>query len=245
MEPDHLAALHRTSRIVSSSLTLREMLQELVDLVVEATGCDACLAYLPDPATGDVVLEASQLPHTAEIGALRIKKGEGVTGWVAEHKSAVALGKKAYDDPRFKKFPTLEEDTYEALLSAPLVAGGEVIGVLNVHHKEPHAHTPEEIGLLTFLGEQMGGAIVRSRLAQENVRLQQETEEMKRRLEDRTLVERAKGILQQRFKLSEQDAYLRLRNESRRLRRPMRELAEAVLLAEGLDPESAPEKREE
>ena len=117
--------------------------------------------------------------------------------------------------------------------------------MLNVHHKEPHAHTPEEIGLLTFLGEQMGGAIVRSRLAQENVRLQQETEEMKRRLEDRTLVERAKGILQQRFKLSEQDAYLRLRNESRRLRRPMRELAEAVLLAEGLDPESLPEKRAE
>jgi len=52
MEPDHIAALHRTSRIVSSSMTLREMLQELVDLVVEATGCDACLAYLPDPATG-------------------------------------------------------------------------------------------------------------------------------------------------------------------------------------------------
>jgi len=36
MEPDHIAALHRTSRIVSSSMTLREMLQELVDLVVEA-----------------------------------------------------------------------------------------------------------------------------------------------------------------------------------------------------------------
>jgi uroporphyrinogen-III synthase len=117
--------------------------------------------------------------------------------------------------------------------------------VLNVHHKEPHAHTPEEIGLLTFLGEQMGGAIVRSRLAEENLRLQLAAEEMKRRLEDRTLVERAKGILQERFHLSEQDAYLRLRNESRRLRRPMRELAQAVLLAEGLDPEAIPEKRQE
>ena len=244
-EPHHLALLHRTSRIVSSGLTLRQMLQELVDLVVEVTACDACLVYLPDPATGDVVLEASQLPHAAEIGALRMKKGEGVTGWVVEHQSVVALDRRAYDDPRFKKFPALVEDTYEALLSAPLVAGGEVIGVLNVHHKEPHAHTPEEIGLLTFLGEQMGGAIVRSRLAEENLRLQQAAEEMKRRLEDRTLVERAKGILQERFHLSEQDAYLRLRNESRRLRRPMRELAQAVLLAEGLDPEAIPEKRGE
>jgi len=45
-------------------------------------------------------------------------------------------------------------------------------------------------------------------------------------------VERAKGILQSKYKLSEEAAYLRLRNESRRLRRPMRDLAEAIILAE-------------
>jgi AmiR/NasT family two-component response regulator len=47
-------------------------------------------------------------------------------------------------------------------------------------------------------------------------------------------VERAKGILQQRHGLTEEEAYLRLRNESRRLRRPMKELAEAIILAEDL-----------
>jgi uroporphyrinogen-III synthase len=240
LEPYHLPLLHRTSRIVSSGMSLREMLQQLVDLVVEVTSCDACLVYLPDPETSEVVLEASQLPHSAEIGTLRMKLGEGVTGWVAEHKSVVALAKNASGDPRFKKFPSLVEDSYEALVSVPIVSGGTVIGVINVHHKEPHAHAAEEIGVLTFLGEQMGGAIERSRLANENVRLQLAAEEMKRRLEDRTLVERAKGILQQRFGLSEQQAYMRLRNESRRLRRPMRELAEAILLAEGLNAGDAP-----
>jgi signal transduction protein with GAF and PtsI domain len=236
-EPYHLALLHRTSRIVSSALTLRQMLRELVDLVVQVTVCDACLVYLPDRETGEVVLEASQLPHTAEIGNLRMKLGEGVTGWVAKHKSVVALSRRASSDPRFKNFPTLVEDTYEALVSVPLVAGGEVIGVLNVHHREPHMHTAEEIGLLTFLGEQMGVAIAHSRLAEENTRLQLAADEMKRRLEERTLVERAKGILQEKFHLTEAEAYLRLRNESRRLRRPMRELAQAILLTEGFDPD--------
>jgi len=47
-------------------------------------------------------------------------------------------------------------------------------------------------------------------------------------------VERAKGILQQKYNLTEEEAYLRLRNESRRLRRPMRDLAEAVILADDL-----------
>ena len=57
---------------------------------------------------------------------------------------------------------------------------------------------------------------------------------MKRQLETRKLVERAKGILQYKFHLTEEEAYLRLRNESRRLRRPMRDLAEAIILTEDL-----------
>ena len=60
------------------------------------------------------------------------------------------------------------------------------------------------------------------------------TLEMKRALETRKLVERAKGILQHKYTLTEEEAYIRLRNESRRLRRPMRELAEAIILAEDM-----------
>ena len=62
-----------------------------------------------------------------------------------------------------------------------------------------------------------------------------ETLEMKRTLETRKLVERAKGILQYKHNLTEEEAYLRLRNESRRLRRPMRDLAEAVIMADDLN----------
>jgi AmiR/NasT family two-component response regulator len=57
---------------------------------------------------------------------------------------------------------------------------------------------------------------------------------MKRELETRKLMERAKGILQQNHSITEEEAYLRLRNQSRRLRRPIRELAEAIILAEEL-----------
>ena len=62
----------------------------------------------------------------------------------------------------------------------------------------------------------------------------EETVVIKRQLEDRKIVERAKGILQQKYNTTEEDAYFRLRNQSRRLRRPMRELAEAIILAEDL-----------
>jgi uroporphyrinogen-III synthase len=233
-----VSLLHRISSIVSSQLSLDEMLGEVVGLTVQVTACDACLVYLLEKETGEIVLRASQVPHAQDLGNLRLKAGEGITGWVAEHKSVVALPENASADKRFKRFSALVEDTYEAFLSVPLVSGGEVLGVINVHHRQAHRHTPDEISLLTFVGEQMGVAISKSVLAETNARLREETEEMKRQLETRKLVERAKGILQSRYKLTEEEAYLRLRNESRRLRRPMRDLAEAIILAEDLSRKS-------
>ena len=388
--------LHQISNIVSSNLSLEKMLQELIGLAVDVTSCDACLVYLVDHATNEIVLRASQLPHSEEIGHIRMKMGEGITGWVALHKSVVALPVNASADARFKTFQTLPEDTYEAFLSVPLISNGELIGVINIHHRPKHTHSPDEIALVSFIGEQMGGAIAKSRLEQrsesaarrmealaglartiseenyldrilqaisemmaetlnspvcsimlvdedrrelvisaarcsspeylhkmplkiedsligrvvregraimipnvvdekqyrypelarktglasllsvplmtrekvigtmniyardvrtftddemgfvnvvagqaaiaiENARLMSETLEMKRTLEARKLIERAKGILQQKHGLTEEEAYLRLRNESRRLRRPMRDLAEAVILAEDLE----------
>jgi signal transduction protein with GAF and PtsI domain len=224
--------LHKVSRIVSSELSLDEMLGEIVGLAARISACDACLVYLVDTGTGEFVLRASLVPHAVDIGTLRMKIGEGVTGWVAEHQSPVALSSRASQDPRFKMFPALVEDTYEAFLSVPLISKGGAIGVVNVHHRERHEHSVEEISTIQFIGEQMGSAIAKSLLEEENARLAAETEEMKQQLETRKAVERAKGILQKHHKLTEEEAYLRMRNESRRLRRPMKELAEAIILAE-------------
>ena len=223
-----VSVLHRISSIVSSDRSLDEMLGEIVGLTVQATDCDACLVYLIDHEAREMVLRASQVPHAADLGELRIKMGEGVTGWVAEHRSIVALPSNASADPRFKRFQALIEDTYEAFLSVPIVSGGESIGVINVHHRDSHNHTQEETATLIFIGEQMGGAVAKARLMEEAATV-------RRQLEERKIVERAKGILQRKHNTTEEDAYFRLRNQSRRLRRPMRELAEAIILAEDLE----------
>ncbi len=391
-----MALLHRISSIVNSDQDIDSILQEMVSLIMKITHSDACLVYLIDHATNEIVLRASQLPHDAEIGKVRLKMGEGITGWVAAHKSVVALAQNAAADSRFKHFSSLQEDTYEAFLSVPLVNGGEIIGVINVQHKDPHRHSCDEVALVAFMGEQMGGVIARAKLAErslsavrrmetlaavaqaisaesylerilqaisemlaetldsavcsillvddekkeltvsaarcsapdymhrmpirmegslieyvvrqghpiiipnihnekqyrypelarksglvsllaapltsqgevigsiniytreernfndeevgfvkvvagqaaiaiQNARLMSETLDMKRTLEARKMIERAKGILQQKHNLTEEEAYLRLRNESRRLRRSMRDLAEAVILADDLN----------
>ena len=233
-EPEEISVLHRVSRIVSSELSLDEMLGEIVGLTSQISGCDACLVYLVEMPTEEFVLRASQVPHAADLGNLRMKIGEGVTGWVAEHQAPVALTSKAAADPRFKIFPALVEDTYEAFLSVPLINKGQVIGVINVHHRERHAHTAEEISTIS-VHRRADGQRHRQEPAGGRERApDRRNRRVKRQLETRKVVERAKGILQRRQSLTEEEAYLRMRNESRRLRRPMKDLAEAIILAEEL-----------
>lgn len=234
--PDHseAAILHRISRIVSSALSLDEMLGEVIGLTIQATACDACLVYLFDNATKELVLRASQVPHACALGNIRLKMGEGVTGWVAEQKSIVALSSNAGADTRFKHVRGLVEDTYQAILSVPLVNGGDLVGIINVHHREPHEHSEMEISTLQFIGEQLGVACLKTLLKEENNRLLEETLQAKRALEGRKVLERAKGILQRRLGLSEEAAYLKLRDESRSRHKPMTELAQAIILAEDM-----------
>src|ERR1044071_4933832 len=84
-----IGLLHRISNIVSSHLSIDEMLGEVIGLTAQVTECDACLVYLIECETGEIVLRASQVPHAAALGHLRMKMGEGVTGWVAENKSEI------------------------------------------------------------------------------------------------------------------------------------------------------------
>ena len=158
-----LRLFQKVSRFMVRDMSLQEVLKGVVSLVVEFTQCDACLVYLLDG--DDLVLCASNTPHPSTIGKLRMKNNEGLTGWVARERRLLAIPREAYKDSRFKKFGELEEDSFEAFLSAPVIARNRVVGVINVQHRLPHQHTGSEMEVLTTVGEQVGCVLVLARLA--------------------------------------------------------------------------------
>jgi len=158
-----LQLFQKISRFMVRDLSLQEVLQGIVALVVDFTACDSCLIYLLD--NDELALCASNNPHPSEIGRIRLKMGEGLTGWVAKERRLVAISREAYSDPRFKSFRDLPEDTFEAFLSAPVIARNRVVGVINVQHRQPHQHSGSEMELLTTVGEQVGCALVLARMA--------------------------------------------------------------------------------
>jgi signal transduction protein with GAF and PtsI domain len=158
-----LRLFQKISRFMVRDMSLQEVLKGVVSLVVEFTECDSCLIYLLDGE--DLVLCASNTPHPSTIGKLRLHWNEGLTGWVARERRLLAIPRDAYKDPRFKTFGELPEDTYEALLSAPLIARNRVVGVINVQHRLPHQHTGSDMEVITTVGEQIGCVLVLARMA--------------------------------------------------------------------------------
>jgi uroporphyrinogen-III synthase len=174
-----------------------------------------------------LVLRASKQPRPHAVDRLKLRVGQGITGWVAEHRQPVAVSEHASQDPRFQLFNDLPEDAYEAFLSVPVVTRGRLVGVINVQHRRAHTHSRREIQLTATIGFLVGAEIEMARLEEANTQLSE-------RLETRKVVERAKGILQRDLGMSEEDAYLAIQRQSRQRRKTKKEVAEAILLADEL-----------
>jgi uroporphyrinogen-III synthase len=223
LEDSHVEVLHHTVSRIASADGFHQALDRVLDFAVEVVKCDSCFIYVL--AGEDLVLRASKNPHQELLDRLKLRVGQGITGWVAEHREPVAVDREAFKDPRFQCFHELPEDRYEAFLSVPLLCRGRLVGVMNLQHREPHVYSSRDIRLLSTVGFLAGAEIELARLETENSDLSQQ-------LETRKLVERAKGILQRDLGLTEEQAYLSIQRQSRQKRKTMKEIAEAVVLSE-------------
>jgi uroporphyrinogen-III synthase len=102
---------------------------------------------------------------------------------------------------------------------------GRVTGVINLQHRKPHTYTRRQSRMISTIGFLVGAEIEMARLEEMNSSLSEQ-------LQSRKIMERAKGILQRDLGLSEEQAYLALQRQSRQKRKPMREIAEAIMLAD-------------
>ena len=217
--------LNQTAAQLSTATPLHDVLDVVVEFVMTVVKCDSCMVYVLEGE--ELVLRASKNPHSEVVDRLKMKMGQGITGWVAQHLEPVALGECAYSDARFKLFNELPEDRFEAFLSVPVVSGGRVVGVINVQNRARHQFKEREIKLIATIGFLIGAEV-------ERVRLERENSVLLDRLATRTYLDRAKGILQRELKVNEDEAYRMMQRESQDRCKSMKEIAEAVMLSDDL-----------
>jgi uroporphyrinogen-III synthase len=217
--------LHEIGSRMAAADPLHDVLSRIVDFACSLIHCDSCFVYVLED--NQLVLRASKNEHSDLVDHLGIWLGQGITGWVGWHREPVAIPSNALQDPRFKRFKNLAEDSFEAFLSVPILCRSKLVGVINLQHRQPYHHTDQEVRLLSAVGYLVGAELERARLETEN-------SELSDRLESRKAIERAKGVLQRDFALDEEAAYRAMQRESRQRRKSMREIAEAIMLNEDL-----------
>lgn len=209
--------------VVFDSYDFEQFLKKLIKLILKIIPVSSCLIYFYDREEKKLILIASKKPHQNLMGKLSMKEGEGITGWVATHGKTVVLKKQAYKDKRFKSFDELPEDTFEAFLSLPIVDKEGVVGVMNLQNKEEYNFSKEHIKALEAIVKIVSSAF-------EKVLLERKVGKLEDKLEERIVIEKAKGLLMKKQKISERAAYELIRTEAMKKRKTMREMAEAVLL---------------
>jgi AmiR/NasT family two-component response regulator len=115
-----------------------------------------------------------------------------------------------------------------SMVSVPMQVKGEVIGVLNCFTSVPHHFSETEVNLITTVANQAAVAIF-------NTELMVKTKVIQEELETRKLVEKAKEVLMRRRNISGDEAYKWIRKRSMDSRKPLRFVAEAILLSEELN----------
>src|SRR5919201_902927 len=139
---------------------------ELVELIIRETtsamACDVCSLYLTEPGGDEVTLAATNGLNERMVGRAHLRKGEGVTGWVAEHREPLNVPDVSVD-PHFKWIPGVDQKRFRSMLSVPIEARDRLVGVLNVQSSE-RAFGSADVDFLRAIAGQVAGILERMEL---------------------------------------------------------------------------------
>lgn len=140
------------------------LVQRGVELTARATRAAGAFVYLRDHDTDELVLRAGTAGyHHSHLGRIRLRMGEGVTGWVALMRQSVAIPDAPYKDPRFKIFAELRESAFKSMVAVPIMAPGEeVLGVFSLYALKKHAFQDSDVSLATEVGTLLASGLVQA-----------------------------------------------------------------------------------
>ena len=155
--------LYAVIKTVSSSLDLDRVLDGIVEIATDATGCHACFIYFLDGER--LVLRAASPRYSHLVGELGWGIEEGLTGWVARTKTPEFIRDHALDDPRMKYVPELEEERFQSMVAVPVIApDGDVLGVVVLHTQAPREFDTGVLNFLVHTASLAAGAIENAQL---------------------------------------------------------------------------------
>ena len=150
---ERLRALYQVGSVIHSTLDSQEALQLIVSEAVRVMHASSGSLVLINPTSGFLEIHAAQ-NLSASARKLKLRVGEGLTGWVAQTGKPARVGDVSLD----KRYVSVRRDV-RSELAVPLEVQGEVRGVINVDSERVDAFSEDDLELLQELAIQAAKVI--------------------------------------------------------------------------------------
>ena len=220
-----LQALRSFARVMGGSYDINEMSFHLGELVTEALGVEGTGLSVADKA-GDLKFVAATNQQIVAVEEIQERTQEGpcVTAFRSQEPVLIAN----IDD--FEEWPAYKETATNlglgAVVGLPLSYDSVRLGALNIYAAEPREWTDDDLDILTVFADMATAYLVRSSQLAESREL---ANQLQAALDSRVLIEQAKGILANEYRITVDDAFERLRRHSQNHNTKLIEVCRAVV----------------
>jgi PAS domain S-box-containing protein len=154
----HITALRAVELAISASLDLRVTLDVLVDQVTNQLGIHAASVLLLNPHLHTLEFAVGRGFRTAALQHTRLRLGQSYAGRAALQRQIMYIPNLAEAANEFGRSP-LSEEGFVTYYAAPLIAKGEIKGVLEIFQRTPLHSDPDWLDFLETLAGQAAVAI--------------------------------------------------------------------------------------
>jgi sigma-B regulation protein RsbU (phosphoserine phosphatase) len=142
-----LAAIFAISKALNEEKDPSVLFQLIVDRATELMGASSGSMILVERETGVLRIEAEQGLGESVKSEIRLRIGEGITGWVAQEGVPILVTDVRNDDRYVEANPNVRSE-----MAVPIKWGAEVVGVINLDHYAAEAFSEEDLELLNAFG---------------------------------------------------------------------------------------------
>ena len=164
-----LRALMDMAALVNSTLDIREIKKRAVDAAANLLNSEAGSLLLIDHGTGELFFEVV-LEKGEKLREVRLKKGQGIAGWVAEHGTPQLIHDVRSDKRFFVQADQTSGFKTKNMVCAPVRTKERVLGVLEAVNKKEGKFDSDDLDLLVAFSHQVALAIENALLYEENIR---------------------------------------------------------------------------
>jgi len=158
-----LTTLKRIVQEMNQIPALDTALFRLASRVKQTLDADSCSIYLADYEHQVFTLKATDGLHPDAVELVRIGFSEGLIGLVGQREEPLNIV-NAQHHPRFKHYPEVKEESYNAFLGTPIIHQRKVLGVITLQQSEMRRFSEDEEAFLVTLAAQLALEITNAQM---------------------------------------------------------------------------------